>query len=221
MGVRGRRKAVASMPSSSSSSADWTQGGSERAARCLSLFSALVVVLRCEDASVRGVLDMECEWLFLLGGPSWPSLVVACESFEPPDWALTLDWGRCSDEVRDEAVGGGMGEGSSLLAEDEVSVGDCCSWASGRSRWSEAVPLALALPCPCSLVLRSPMGLLVILVRECEGRPRRTSGTLYQAPGWMSRLEGVSAVRASACLAVKQRQQRREQLRGSKVDDAQ
>jgi hypothetical protein len=54
----------------SSSSADWTQGGSERTARCLSLFSALTLVLRLEDASVRGVLDIDCEWLLRTGAPS-------------------------------------------------------------------------------------------------------------------------------------------------------
>lgn len=68
VGVRGRRKLVAS--TLSSSSADWTQGGSERTARCLSLFSALAVMLRLEDASVRGVLEMDCEWLLRTGTPS-------------------------------------------------------------------------------------------------------------------------------------------------------
>lgn len=67
MGVLGRSRLEAST-FSSSSSADWTQGGSERTARCLSLFSALAVMLRLEDASVRGVLDIDCEWLFRTGG---------------------------------------------------------------------------------------------------------------------------------------------------------
>ena len=57
MGVRGRRNEVAS--TLSSSSADWTQGGRERTARCRSRLSALAVRLRFDDASVRGVLEME------------------------------------------------------------------------------------------------------------------------------------------------------------------
>src|SRR4051794_13204543 len=85
-----------------------------------------------------------------------------------------------------------MGEGSSLLVLEEVNVDDCGVWLfpcvmSGPV--PVPLPLPLPLPFPLSLVLRSTIGLLVILVGNCEGRPRRTSGTLYQAPGWMSRLK--------------------------------
>lgn len=79
--------------------------GSVRAARCLSLFSALKV--RLEDASVWGVLDTDWLWLFLKA----PSLLL---SREFPETALTLDCGRCC-EFTELAVGGGMGEGSRRL----------------------------------------------------------------------------------------------------------
>jgi hypothetical protein len=88
--------------------------GSDRADRCcLSLFSALSV--RFDEASVCGLLETDWLWLFLAAGPS-PSLLR-----EFLDTALTLDCGRCW-EVTDEAVGGGMGEGSSRLPLFEVKV---------------------------------------------------------------------------------------------------
>ena len=69
---------------------------------------------------------------------------------ELPETALTRDWGRWV-EVRDEAVGGGMGEGSRRwpLEWDEFSVEACEVWllpwaaASGRR-----CPLLLLLVVP-------------------------------------------------------------------------
>lgn len=120
VGVRGRRNEVASA-SSSSSSGDWTQGGRERTARCLSRLSALAVRLRLEDARVRGVLEMECDWL--LRTVALSGVVV---SLEKADTALTLDWGRgcgCGCECSvDDDEGGGMGDGSSLAAWGEAEV---------------------------------------------------------------------------------------------------
>jgi hypothetical protein len=121
-------------------------------------------MLRLEDASVRGVLDIDCEWLFRAAAPS----------------SLTLDCGRW--EVTVEAVGGGMGEGRSLWPLDEFSVDDCEVWtlpwvaASGRRKGEVVVPL------PLSLFLRSPKGLLVILVGRCEDLPRCPSGSLEPSP---------------------------------------
>lgn len=202
VGVLGRRKEVAS--ASSSSSADWTQGGSERTARWRSLFSALAVRLRFEDARVRGVLEMEYDWLFRAGPPSWLSL-------ETPETALMRDWGRwkeCGCECSDEDEGGGMGEGSSLFGcagagvgvgvveaaedEDEVMAGAleeafgletwALPWAaatSGRSKAAASVRPTGSMSL-LSVLVGSPMGVLVMLVGGCEGRPRRTSGSLEQ-----------------------------------------
>ena len=69
------------------------------------MLSALRV--RFEDASVCGVLDTDWLWLFLTTPSLWLSR-------ELPETALTLDPGRCW-EVMEEAVGGGMGEGSRRL----------------------------------------------------------------------------------------------------------
>jgi hypothetical protein len=90
--------------------------GRVRAARCLSLFSALRV--RLDDASVWGVL--ETDWLWLLRAT--PSLWLPREA---ADTALTRDCGRCC-ECDDEAVGGGMGEGSSWLLA--VLEKEGCVW---------------------------------------------------------------------------------------------
>jgi hypothetical protein len=94
---------------------------------------------------------------------------------EFPETALTLDCGRLC-ELTDEAVGGGMGEGSSwpllvLLKEGCVWV---LPWADSGLRKGAALDVLVAL----SLFLRSAMDLLVI-AEPCEGPPRRSSGSLF------------------------------------------
>jgi hypothetical protein len=69
------------------------------------LFSALRV--RLDDASVWGVLETDSRWVFRTTASLWLPR-------EAPETALTRDCGRCC-ELADEAVGGGMGEGSSWL----------------------------------------------------------------------------------------------------------
>jgi hypothetical protein len=126
--------------------------GSVLAARCLSLFSALRV--RLDDASVCGVLETDWLWLFLTA----PSLWLLREL---PDTALMRDCGRCC-ELTDEAVGGGMGEGSRpvlLVLEKEGCVWEL-PWAESGLR-KGALVLVL-VPVPLSLLLRSAMDLLVI-----------------------------------------------------------
>lgn len=137
--------------------------GSVLAARFLSLLSALRV--RFEDASVCGVLDTDWLWLLRTAPSLWLSR-------EFPETALTRDCGRCW-EVMDEAVGGGMGEGSRrllllLVLENEGCV---CELAdSGLRKGAVAVV-------PLSLFLRSPTGLLVI-AGWLEGPPRRQGGAV-------------------------------------------
>jgi hypothetical protein len=130
--------------------------GSVLAARCLSLFSAARV--RFDDASVWGVLDTLWLWLFRTG----PSLWLSREFLET---ALTLDCGRCCD-FTDEAVGGGMGEGSRRLLLVLEKEGCVCElpWAdSGLRKGAGMVPL--------SLLLRSALN-LVVIAGVWEGRPR-------------------------------------------------
>jgi hypothetical protein len=138
--------------------------GSVRALRCLSLFSALALRVRLDDASVWGVLDTDWLWLFLAALSLWLWLLR-----ELPETALTLDCGRLC-ELADEAVGGGMGEGKSWLLW--VLEKDGCVWvlpwaASGlRKGWVLGW-------LPLSLFLRSATDLLVMAgwcapVRACE-----------------------------------------------------
>jgi hypothetical protein len=139
--------------------------GSVLALRCLSLFSALRV--RLDDASVWGVLDTDWLWLFL----TVPSLWLVREL---PETALTRDCGRLC-ELTEEAVGGGMGEGSSwplLVLEKEGCVW-VLPWADSGLRKGAVLLLAV----PLSLFLRSAMDLLVI-AEPCEGLPRRSSASL-------------------------------------------
>ena len=138
VGVRGSSSEVTS--AISSSSADCTHGGSERAARWRSRLSAAVELVPLEYASVCGVLEMLWLWLFRTVASLWSSR-------ERPETTLTLEWGRCCEDC-DEAVGGGMGEGSRRLLglrNDRDSLG----------------PLLGPVE-PWSLFLRSAMGLLAI-----------------------------------------------------------
>jgi hypothetical protein len=70
--------------------------------------SAAVELVPLEDASVRGVLEML--WLWLLRAAA----LSLCSSRDVPDTTLILEWGRCCEDC-EEAVGGGMGDGSSEL----------------------------------------------------------------------------------------------------------
>jgi hypothetical protein len=70
------------------------------------LSAAVELVL--EEASVRGVLETLWLWLFRT-----PTLSL-WSSRETPETTLTREWGRCCEDC-EEALGGGMGEGSSEL----------------------------------------------------------------------------------------------------------
>lgn len=183
MGVRGSSSEVTS--AISSSSADWTHGGRERTARWRSRLSAAVELVPLEDARVSGVLETLWLWLLRAAARSlWSSR-------SRPETALTLESGRCCDDC-DEAVGGGMGEGSrrppelpgwvELLVWWEAAVLKA-SWGLRKPSWG---PLAALEPLealePWSLFLRSAMGLLAIPgelsgASGFEGLPRRTSGS--------------------------------------------
>jgi hypothetical protein len=172
--------------------------GSVLAARCLSLLSAPALRVRLDDASVCGVLETDWLWLFLTAVAS-PSLV----RDSPETALLTLDCGRC--EFTEEAVGGGMGEGSRR------------SWVVGVKVWVPELPWADsglrkggAVLAPWSLLLRSAMGLLV-MSSAGEGPPRRSGGSSSPDPGvrgWQVQDAGLLGSR------------RVPGLRRSEVDDA-
>lgn len=140
VGVRGRSSEVTS--ATSSSSADWTHGGRERAARWRSRLSAAVELV-LEDASVRGVLETLWLWLFRT-----PALSL-WSSRETRETTLTREWGRCCEDC-EEALGGGMGEGSSEL-EWELAVLE-----PERPAWVELVVPVLRWE---ATVVRASLGL--------------------------------------------------------------
>lgn len=96
---------------------------------------------------------LDTDWLWLLR--TAPSLWLPREF---PDTALTLDCGRLC-ELAEEAVGGGIGEGSSWLLL--VLEKDGCVWVLP---WADPGLKKGALfdEVPWSLFLRSAMDLLVI-----------------------------------------------------------
>lgn len=151
------------------------------------MFSAPRV--RLDDASVCGVLDTDWLWLFLTAPSPWLAR-------ELPDTALTLDCGRWC-EFTEEAVGGGMGEGSSWLLLELEKDGWVwvLPWADPGLRKGALGVLLLAVPL---LFLRSAVALLVI-AGPCEGPPRRSSGPLDHDSGGAQKQESTCL----ACLAVR------------------
>jgi hypothetical protein len=138
-----------------------------------------------------------------------PSLWLAREL---PDTALTLDCGRWC-EFTEEAVGGGMGEGSSWLPllvllelENEACVW-VLPWAESGLRKGALGAVLLAVPL-LLLFLRSAA--LLVIAGRCEGPPRRSGAPLgprREAGLYVSGLLGGE-------------EERQQRLRGRKVDDA-
>ena len=137
---------------------------------------------------MRGVLDMLWLWLLRTAALSlWSSR-------DMPDTTLILEWGRCCEDW-EEAVGGGMGDGSRelfavipperpgcvelLLWREAVVVRASLGLSSERD--SRGPLLATGPLEPWSLFLRSAVGLLAIPGGEVWGVKGRGAWLSHEA----------------------------------------